>query len=104
MPLFNNKHAQQETILFGNPEFESDAARAAARAAGGVPPGVGAGCVIRRAVVDEGARVGAGARLVNARRLRDGDGAAAGLPAGVAVRDGVIVVKRGALIPDGTVV
>jgi hypothetical protein len=48
-------------------------------------------------------RIGRGARLVNARGLREareGDG----LPRGVEIRRGILVVKRNAVIPDGTTV
>ena len=41
-------------------------------------------------------------RLVNEARVRDASGSA--LPEGVVIRDGIIVVKRNATIPDGTVV
>ena len=60
--------------------------------------GVGANCLIRNAIIDRNARIGAGCRL-----------SPQGLPEkwetdALFVRDGVIVVKKGAVVPPGTVV
>ncbi|GBF92767.1 ADP-glucose pyrophosphorylase large subunit [Raphidocelis subcapitata] len=93
----------QDSILFGCDEFELAAERTAELAAGEVPLGVGAGSVVRRAIIDKNVRIGRGVRLVNARGLkeaREGDG----LPKGVEIRGGILVVKRNAVIPDGTMV
>jgi len=60
--------------------------------------GVGENCVIRNAIIDKNARIGAGCRL-----------SPRGLPEkwetpALFVRDGVIVVKKGAVVAPGTVV
>ncbi len=61
--------------------------------------GVGRNCFIRRAIIDKNTRIGDGSRL-----------SAVGHPDGtyvndaVVIRDGVLVVPKGALIPPGTVV
>jgi glucose-1-phosphate adenylyltransferase len=59
--------------------------------------GVGKGCWIKRAIVDKNARIGDGSVL-------NGEGKADGTYAGgaVIVRDGVLVVPKGAVIPPGT--
>ncbi|GAB4224245.1 MAG: glucose-1-phosphate adenylyltransferase [Acidobacteriota bacterium] len=65
----------------------------------GVPPiGIGPGTTIRRAIIDKNARIGAGCRLVNAQGLAHADGD------GWAIRDGIIVVAKNAVIPDGTTI
>jgi glucose-1-phosphate adenylyltransferase len=64
-----------------------------------VPPlGIGAECVLERAIVDKNARIGRGVRIVNQAgdRERDGDG--------YFVRDGIVVVPKNAVIPDGTTI
>lgn len=61
-------------------------------------PGVGIGprCVIRRAIIDKNVRIGTGVVLENARHLRRFDH-----PEGLYyIRDGIIVVPKGAVIPD----
>jgi glucose-1-phosphate adenylyltransferase len=60
---------------------------------------VGKGCYIRGAIIDKNTRIGDGVRLIAAGKA---DGPYVG--GAVVVRDGVLVVPKGALIPPGTVV
>lgn len=62
------------------------------------PMGVGEGSVIRRAIIDKNARIGSNVRLLNEAELEDADGDS------WFIRDGIIVIPKGAVIPDGTVV
>lgn len=58
--------------------------------------GIGPRCVIRKAIIDKNVRIGAGVVLENARRLRKYDH-----PGGLYyIRDGIIVVPKGVVIPD----
>jgi glucose-1-phosphate adenylyltransferase len=64
-----------------------------------VPPlGIGADSVLERAIVDKNARIGRGVRIVNqgGEREKDGDG--------YAIRDGIVVIPKNAVVPDGTVI
>ncbi len=54
-------------------------------------------CVIKRAIIDKNVFIGKGAKLINKNNLREYDGP------GVFIRDGIIVVQRGATIPPGFV-
>jgi glucose-1-phosphate adenylyltransferase len=64
-----------------------------------VPPlGVGRDAVLDRVIVDKNARIGDGVRLTNEGRVSDADGE------GYYIRDGIVVVPKGATIPAGTVV
>jgi glucose-1-phosphate adenylyltransferase len=65
---------------------------------GRTPIGVGRDVQIRNAIVDFNARIGDGARLVNAAGVQHADGDS------WCIRGGVIVVPRDAEIPPGTVV
>jgi glucose-1-phosphate adenylyltransferase len=67
----------------------------------GVPRiGIGEGAVIRNAIVDKDARIGAGVRLVNERGVEEYDA-----PDGsIYIRERIILVPKGATVPDGTVV
>ena len=62
--------------------------------------GIGEGTVIRNAIIDKNARIGAGVRLVNE----------SGLAEEVApngswyIREGIIIVPKNGIVPDGTVV
>jgi len=65
----------------------------------GVPDvGIGRDCEIRDAIVDKNARIGHGVRLVNR------NGAVAETADNHVIVDGIIVVPKDAVIPDGTVI
>jgi len=62
--------------------------------------GIGEGSVIRNAIVDKNARIGAGVRLVNERGVADAED-----PDGSwFIRDGIIIVPKNGIVRDGTVV
>jgi glucose-1-phosphate adenylyltransferase len=83
----------EEAVVMGATHFESAERR-------GTRPslGIGAGCEVRRAIIDMDARIGDGCRLVNAAGVENADGD------GWCIRDGILVVYRGAEIAPGTVV
>ena len=65
----------------------------------GIPPiGIGAESVIENAIVDKNARVGRGVRILNESGEKERDAA------NYHIRDGIVVVPKGAVIPDGTVI
>ena len=64
----------------------------------GVGLGIGPGVELDRVIVDKNARIGEGARLVNRQGLREFDGP------NYYIRQGILVVPKGAVIPPGTVV
>jgi glucose-1-phosphate adenylyltransferase len=66
----------------------------------GIPDiGIGEGTWVRRAIIDKNARIGEGCRLgVDSQPLQDGD-----YP-NYYVRDGIIVIPKNGIIPDGTVI
>ncbi len=67
----------------------------------GIPHiGIGSNSVIRRAIVDKNARIGANVRLVNELGLEEADG-----PDGsYYIRDRIIIVPKNATVKDGTIV
>ncbi len=62
--------------------------------------GIGEGSVIRNAIIDKNARIGAGVKLLNERRLTD----EAAPDGSWFIRDGIIIVPKNGVVPDGTVV
>ncbi|HEY9282386.1 MAG TPA: glucose-1-phosphate adenylyltransferase [Pyrinomonadaceae bacterium] len=90
----------EETYLMGADYYQTlEDLRADAES--GMPRiGVGENTLIRRAIVDKNARIGAGCRLTNERGLREHDDE----PAGYFIRDGIIIVPKGAVVRDGTVI
>lgn len=62
--------------------------------------GIGEGTIVRRAIIDKNARIGARVRLLNEAGVDEADG-----PDGsYYIRDRIIIVPKNGLIPDGTVV
>lgn len=62
--------------------------------------GIGEGSTVRRAIIDKNARIGQNAKLLNEAGVTEIDG-----PGGsYFIRDGIIIVPKNAVIPDGTVV
>ena len=62
--------------------------------------GVGEGTIVRRAIIDKNARIGANVRLLNEAGVEEADG-----PNGsYYIRDRIVIVPKNGLIPDGTVV
>jgi glucose-1-phosphate adenylyltransferase len=57
--------------------------------------GIGANALIERAIIDKNARIGEGARLVNSRDVDEFDGD------GFYIRNGIIIVPKGGVIPAG---
>ena len=88
----------ERTIVMGADYFESRAAIEENAAAGLPDIGIGRDCVIRGAIIDKNARIGDGARLVNAA------GAGEAETDDYVIRDGIIVVPKHAVIPPGAVI
>jgi glucose-1-phosphate adenylyltransferase len=62
--------------------------------------GIGEGTIIRRAIIDKNARIGANVRLLNEAGVVEADG-----PDGsYYIRDRIIIVPKNGTIADGTVV
>jgi glucose-1-phosphate adenylyltransferase len=90
----------RDTVIIGSDKFETDAQRAENLKRNRPNLNVGDGAVIERAILDKDCRVGRGAQLVNREDRQDADG-----PQGsYYIRDGIIVVPRGAVIPEGAVI
>ncbi|MNL45501.1 Glucose-1-phosphate adenylyltransferase [compost metagenome] len=60
--------------------------------------GIGDRCKIVNALVDKNSRIGNDVQIIGGDHLPDGDHAL------YTVKDGIVVVKKGAVIPDGTVI
>lgn len=86
------------TILMGADYYETDQDREENRAQGRPDIGIGAGSVIERAIVDKEARIGRNVVIRALPERPDGEGD------GWVARDGIVIVPKKAIIPDGTVI
>lgn len=88
----------ERTVMMGADFFESKE-ELAKNAAQGIPSiGIGRDCEIRTAIIDKNARIGNGVKLINARGVRDEKAE------NYCVVNGILVVPKNAVIPDGTVI
>jgi glucose-1-phosphate adenylyltransferase len=60
--------------------------------------GIGDNCKIVNAIIDKNSRIGDNVQIIGGSHLIDGDHAL------YTVKDGIVVVKKGAVIPNGTVI
>ncbi|CAL1386172.1 unnamed protein product [Linum trigynum] len=65
----------------------------------GVPIGIGDGTLMRKAIVDKNARIGKNVKIINKNGVLEADREREGYM----IRDGIIVIMRGAVIPDDTI-
>lgn len=87
----------EDVVMMGADLYETDEEQAANVAAGRPHLGVGCNCRIQGAIIDKNARIGDGCELRAEGKL---DGRYAN--GTVIVRDGVLVVPKGGVIPPGT--
>lgn len=67
---------------------------------GKIPIGIGEGTIIRRAIIDKNARVGRNVQIVNKEGIEEAERE----DLGFYIRSGIVVVLKGAVIPDGMVI
>jgi len=88
----------RESLVLGADYYESLEEIDRAHAKGLPPVGIGGDSLIRRAIVDKNSRVGRGVRLTNEKGVTEADGD------GYYIRDGIVIVPKGGVIPDGAVI
>jgi len=88
----------RKTVLMGADYFETDAALRQTRRKKMPPLGIGRNCHIEGAIIDKNARIGNGVRISNDGKTRNADGE------GYVIRDGIVIVPKNTIIPDGTVI
>jgi glucose-1-phosphate adenylyltransferase len=83
----------RNVVLMGADYYEEEAPEAPA---GSPPLGIGRGCRIEGAIIDKNARIGQGVVITPEGKAANVDGQ------NYYIRDGVVVVPKGAVIPDGS--
>jgi glucose-1-phosphate adenylyltransferase len=88
----------RESVVQGADYYETAEEISRAYLQGQPPIGIGDDSVIERAIIDKNARVGRGVRIVNEAGLEEHDGD------GWFIRDGIVIVPKDGVVPDGTVI
>ena len=86
------------SYLMGSDYYETIAEMAYSLERGIPNIGIGKRCIIKNAIVDKDCRIGDDVKITGGTHLDDSDHAL------YAVKDGIVVVKKGAIIPDGFVI
>jgi glucose-1-phosphate adenylyltransferase len=91
----------QESLIMGRDYYEPLKERDALLEQGKVPMGIGKNTVTKRAIIDKNARIGRNCKIVNTRGV---DEDSSHEKEGWYIRDGIVIVMKNAVIPDGTVI
>ncbi len=84
------------SYIMGSDYYEDTESLKMNIANGNVNLGIGKYCFIERAILDKNCRIGNHVKIIGGNHMPDGDFDT------YSVKDGIVVVKKGATIPDGT--
>jgi glucose-1-phosphate adenylyltransferase len=87
----------RDCVINGADYYETADEKAHNRERGVPNMGIGRNCRIERAIIDKNARIGEGVVIRDASRSDDRD------ESNHFVRDGIVIIPKGAIVPDGTV-
>jgi glucose-1-phosphate adenylyltransferase len=88
----------RDSVVIGADRFEPERERKDNENKGVPRLGVGNNCVIENAILDKDCRIGNGVRIVNHKGVDEAEG-----PHHV-IREGIVVIPRGTVVPAGTVI
>lgn len=86
----------ERVVMMGSDSYEPKKREVTADAA--CPMGVGFNCVIKNAILDKNVRIGNYVWIINEKKLNFVDAE------NYHIRDGIVVIPKGSVIPDGTVI
>jgi glucose-1-phosphate adenylyltransferase len=92
--------AVEDCLVMGADYYQSERERADDLVRGVPPIGIGANSILRRAIIDKNARIGADVRIVNI----DGIGEAQRESEGIWISKGITIIMKNAIVPDGMVI
>jgi glucose-1-phosphate adenylyltransferase len=88
----------RHSLMLGADFYETLEEIDQAQARGLPPVGVGERTLVEKAILDKNVRVGRDVRIVNSAGVQEADGK------GWYIRDGIVIVPKAGVIPDGTVI
>lgn len=90
----------QDALIMGSDYYQPYAERHLSESNGKIPMGIGAGSTIRRAIIDKNACIGRNVQIINKDRVEEADRENQGFY----IRNGIVVVLKNGVIPNGTVI
>ncbi len=92
--IINKNTTITDSIIMGADFYETRETRKEGRG----KLGIGNNCIIERAIIDKNAYIGNDVKIINQEKSDYMEGE------GYLIRDGIVVVEKGAVIPDGTII
>jgi glucose-1-phosphate adenylyltransferase len=90
----------EDTMMMGADMYEPFGERVSKAERGEVSLGLGAGTIVRRAIIDKNARIGTNVKIVNKDNVQE----AQREEAGFYIRSGIVVVLKNAVIANDTII
>ncbi len=90
----------ENTLMMGADFYQSETERAADIVQGVPPVGIGANTVIRNAIIDKNVRIGRNVQIVNKDKIVNVERETEGYW----IRNGIVIIIKGATIPDNTII
>ncbi len=88
----------RDSVLIGADRYDNQEEKDENQRRGLPNLGIGDGCVIDNAILDKDCRIGVNCRIINKDRVQNSEGK------NFVIRDGVVVIPKGAVLLDGTVI
>lgn len=88
----------QRSIIMGNTRYETIEERNRNRDSNRPNLGIGNNCIIRNAIIDLDCKIGNNVQLINKDQKMEDEGSF------YAIRDGIIIIPKGSVIPDNTII
>jgi glucose-1-phosphate adenylyltransferase len=88
----------ERTVMIGADYYEDEDDEQYNRQVGIPNVGIGKGSIIRNAIIDKNAHIGAGVRILNSDEIQNRDGA------GYYIRDGIVIIPKNGVLSDGVVI
>jgi glucose-1-phosphate adenylyltransferase len=88
------------SLLMGLDFYQPFPERQAIRDSGKIPMGIGPNSIIRRAIIDKNASIGANVQIINKDHVEEANREEHGF----FIRNGIVVVLKNAIIADGTII
>jgi glucose-1-phosphate adenylyltransferase len=90
----------EDSLLMGADFYEPLSESSQQITQGKIPIGIGEGSVVRRAIIDKNARIGANVQIINKDRIQEAERE----DLGFYIRSGIVVVLKNATIADNTII
>jgi glucose-1-phosphate adenylyltransferase len=90
----------EDSLLMGADYYEPFPEQQRQMESGKIPIGIGSNTTIRQAIIDKNARIGSNVMIINKDRVEEAEREKEGFY----IRNGIVVIFKNSIIPDGTII